>query len=157
MGPVTLNRVHCKQVLVCKFWAQNSLDWKTLFRVPTDMGLCTGKGMRLCAWKENHSNGVNVHGILCFSEAWSKTLQRSVLKDHHLPPNCRSEGIAMYCQWQKKEMEFHWAVKRDGQSTGREPVLLQSVWFHYVSIPWNHISVSLHSLKLRWHQFLTAL
>lgn len=127
MRQITLNLVNCKQVLVRKFWAHNSLDWKTLFRVPTDMGLCTGKSLQLGAWKKPTTTGVNVHHILCFSEAWSKTLQSSALEGHHLPPNCRSEGIKMYFQWQKKEREFHWAVKRDGQSAGSEPVLLRSL------------------------------
>lgn len=149
MGPITLNSAgSAMHVLGTK-----PFRMKTLIRVPTAMGLCPGMGMKLCVWKENHSKGGSVHHILCFSEARSKTWQTFVLEDHHLPPNCRSERTALHCQGQKTEMWFHWAVKRDGQSTGRKHVPLPSRCDFTVSVPWKNIRVSWHSLMLTWHQF----
>lgn len=136
---------------------------KTLIRVPTAMGLCPGMGTKLCFCKENHSKGVSVQHILCFSEAQSETQQTFVLEDHHLPPACRSERIAMHCQGQKKEMEFHWAVKRHGQSTGREPVLLHSLCdfttsqfpggtFVYLNTAWCLHDTSFGCTVKPWHK-----
>lgn len=62
-----------------------------------------------------------------------------------LPVIEERDGVSLSC-------EKRWPAHKQGTCASS-----QSVWFHYVSIPCNHISVSCHSLMPRWHQFLAAL
>lgn len=58
-----------------------------------------------------------------------------------LPRTEGRDGVSLSC-------EKRWSVHRQGTCASS-----QSMWFHYVSAPWKNISVSQHSLMLRWHQF----
>lgn len=61
-----------------------------------------------------------------------------------LPMTEKREGVSLSCV-------KRWPVHRQG-SCGSS----HSLWCHHISVPWKHISVSHHSMMLRWHQFLVA-
>lgn len=121
------------------------------------MGICTGEGMQLCVWKENHSNSQctprfmlqwsmkqNTEEICLEGSSFTSKLQEWG-NNNALPTAEERDGVLLSC-------EKRWPVHRQGTCSSS-----QSVWFHYVSIPWNNVSVLHHSLMLRWHQFLAAL